>query len=574
MKKKRISHPFPPLKKHQQFLLLILSWAIVAFGQPAWVSWLGIAASAFGYALFWRVMLSSPNRRFRFCLSTGWFLAVYAVHISWLTADDYQGPYIFLVYALVLCVFSLQFGILALFFPIKPPLLTIHFLTIAAFWVILEWSRLFYLTGFSWSPTGLAMTGNLYSMQLVSIAGIYGLSFWIIVVNLQALRIIISPANRHSWIIWGAMALFPYILGFSLITFHDKQESKNPPQDISVVIVQTALSPGQRSTFDYDQAEFIPLLQQWTRVISFLKPHYGKEIDLIALPENVVKFGATTPLYAYEDVKEVCIRLFGDQVLDLMPALENPLAVEYPVGEGKIWAVGNGYWGQVIANLFQADVVVGLEHSEVSENKRPLHYGAAFYFSPKTKEINRYDKRILVPFAEYIPFDWASSIAAYYGISGSLSPGKEAKVYQGKATSFGISICLEEIYGNWIRESRLNGAQLLVNLSNDVWFPNSRLPKQHFYHGRLRAVENGVPVIRSCNLGVTGAIDSSGRTLAVFGSGVLHPEWVEGALHVQVPAYTYATLYTHTGDGLIIGFCLVITLLFMRFKFAENQIGD
>ena len=76
------------------------------------------------------------------------------------------------------------------------------------------------------------------------------------------------------------------------------------------------------------------------------------------------------------------------------------------------------------------------------------------------------------------------------------------------------SICMEEMYSFIVRGGRLLNADLLLNITNDGWYPNSRLPKQHFDHGRIRAVENGLPLVRACNTGVTGAVDALGREIA------------------------------------------------------------
>ena len=93
---------------------------------------------------------------------------------------------------------------------------------------------------------------------------------------------------------------------------------------------------------------------------------------------------------------------------------------------------------------------------------------------------------------------------------------------------------------------------LLVNLTSDVWYPNSRLPKQHFDHARLRTVENGIPLIRACNTGITGGIDSLGRIINVLGDNYSESEWIADSIKITVPKYTYGTVYSKTGDLLII----------------------
>ena len=74
--------------------------------------------------------------------------------------------------------------------------------------------------------------------------------------------------------------------------------------------------------------------------------------------------------------------------------------------------------------------------------------------------------------------------------------------------------------------------------------PISRLPKQHFDHLRLRTVENGFPLVRACNTGVTGGIDSYGRIIGVLGEDHMHAKDLADSIHLDVPLYHYATLYS------------------------------
>ena len=113
-----------------------------------------------------------------------------------------------------------------------------------------------------------------------------------------------------------------------------------------------------------------------------------------------------------------------------------------------------------------------------------------------------------------------------------------------------------------MRENRLTGAELLVNVTNDGWFPHSRLPQQHSDHSRLRTVETGIPLVRACNTGVTAACDSLGQVL-----GALSEESGQGTLLVDVPLYSYFTLYTVWGDLFIIA--LAISLVGIYFCLAR-----
>lgn len=124
-----------------------------------------------------------------------------------------------------------------------------------------------------------------------------------------------------------------------------------------------------------------------------------------------------------------------------------------------------------------------------------------------------------------------------------------------------------------MRNGRQKGAELFVNVTNDGWYPFSRLPEQHFIHGRVRAIENGVPLLRACNTGITAGVDSLGRTVARFENNEGKFELERGALYVPLDLYAFSTLYTFWGDALILILslgCLVFLRDWKRIPLLKN----
>ena len=191
-------------------------------------------------------------------------------------------------------------------------------------------------------------------------------------------------------------------------------------------------------------------------------------------------------------------------------------------------------------------------------------------FSPLGGEIGRYEKRVLLPMGEYIPFSFLKDLCARYGVKGSFTQGKEAKVEQTLAGLVAPSICYEETFGGVMREGKLKGAEMLVNLTNDAWYPHSTLSLQHLEHARLRTVEMGVPLVRACNTGITCAIDSFGQTV-----DILHDhgevEDVADSLYVEVPKYHYWTLYSLWGDHFILAVSMVGILFALPRKKRDKR---
>jgi apolipoprotein N-acyltransferase len=303
--------------------------------------------------------------------------------------------------------------------------------------------------------------------------------------------------------------------------------------------------------------------------LSTTQKQKGKLVDLIVLPEYVVPYGTYHPIFPLEEIKTLWKDLFGVEALKSLAPLHPPFASFLPTDQGNRWLVSNAFIVQSLANLFHSYVIVGLEDSVYvdEEQKRHESYSAAFHFSPDQRTPLRYEKRVLVPMGEYIPFEFCRELASCYGISGSFTCGKEAKIFPGPVP-YGATICYEETYGDLVCENRQKGAELLVNLTNDGWYPNSRLPQQHFDHARLRTVENGVPLVRACNTGITGAMDSLGQVIAVLGPDHMKTQEIADSLCVQVPTYHYATLYSKWGDKFILFLSGLFFMLALIFRYG------
>ncbi|CCB87259.1 MULTISPECIES: apolipoprotein N-acyltransferase [Parachlamydia] len=571
------------LNKPWRCVLAILGFFIVAFGQPAWSSSLGAFAAFLGYALIGRVVISYSRPLSRFWVAGIWYFAVQMVQLSWFVSHPYA--YIYIVYVGVSLLLGAQFGLVGILITPRRLRSLIGIIAIPSAWVILEWSRLFILSGFSWNPSGLVLTGNVFSLQLASFWGVFGLSFWVLLVNLLGLRAWLLKA-RVAYVVWILAALMPYVYGYVHVVYHEYwmeeehrlalNENKSPY--FSAILVQPAF-PAEEA-FDFgDTRDFVSfVMREWKHILKITQKHSGKTVDLIALPEFMVPFGTYTFVYPYEKVAKAFEDILGKESLNFLPPLELPFAAQSLTDEGIRWFVNNAFWAQGLSNYFNSDMVIGLEDAEDTQNGRE-YYSAALFFHPmrelfseeKFRRAERYAKRVLVPMGEYIPFSFCRELAARYGVNGSFTGGQEAKILTGSKLPFGVCICYEETFGHLTRENRQLGANLLVNLTSDAWFPCSRLPQQHFDHARLRTVENGVPLIRACNTGVTGSIDSLGRLTAKLGNTLAETEESSDSILVHVPLYHYRTLYTLFGDKLIIGFCFLGLFGFGIYEYKHRR---
>ncbi len=533
----------------QRVVYLFISFIVVAYGQPAWYPPLGLLAACIGFATCWRALIDLPSPKIRFLVGMGWYAAVQIVQLSWFVSHPYG--YIYALLLVLAGLWGAQWGCLTIWITPKVLERPLFLFSLAGFWTLCEWSRLFLLSGFPFNPVGLSLSGSLYSLQAAAVGGIYGLSFWVIWTNLLVLRAWMAPQLTMRWGSAVLSILLPYGFGWVHLGWHQPATAEEESDTLSVALVQSASPIEEKMTFQSAEEIRQFVLKEWRSILSTLQKQRGKSLDLIVLPENVVPYGAYHRVFWLGEVRQLFQELF-----DTLPE-----GFPEPVWDNQE-RVSNAFVAQALADVFHAHIVIGLEDSLYDEGgRRAESYSAAFHFHPGGKgQAARYEKRILVPMGEYIPFSCCRELAARYGVTGSFTPGQGVKIFEGPIP-LGASICYEEIYGHLMRENRIEGARLLVNLTNDGWYPSSRLPKQHFDHARLRSVENGIPLVRACNTGVTGGVDSLGRIVGVLGEDHMQVQELADSIQLDMPLYHYRTLYARYGDWPVLSLACVALLM-------------
>lgn len=181
-----------------------------------------------------------------------------------------------------------------------------------------------------------------------------------------------------------------------------------------------------------------------------------------------------------------------------------------------------------------AALLVGTPRAEPRGAGHVAFFNSAELLSPDGAIVGTYDKRHLVPFAEYQPIGSPRP--------GDYTPGDAGGVLGGPAP-IGVLICFEAIYPALARGLARDGATILVNLSNDAWFAGAAPREHHFAAAIFRAVELGRPLVRVANAGVTGVVDAVGRVQARF------PMDVAATWTVDVAPSTVTTPYARCGDA-------------------------
>jgi apolipoprotein N-acyltransferase len=166
---------------------------------------------------------------------------------------------------------------------------------------------------------------------------------------------------------------------------------------------------------------------------------------------------------------------------------------------------------------------------------------SAALLSPAGAYLSRYDKVHLVPFGEFVPwpFGFAQNISSEVG---DFEAGRRVVVSPVGAHRIGAFICYESVFPNFVRQFAADGAELLVNISNDGWFGATAARWQHLTIVRMRAAENRRWLLRSTNNGITATIDPAGRLRGVL------PSYAQATSYTGFDYIRERTVYTRFGD--------------------------
>lgn len=230
----------------------------------------------------------------------------------------------------------------------------------------------------------------------------------------------------------------------------------------------------------------------------------------------------------------------------------------------------NKFTQQTIARLVTSNkvwMVMGASDSRPKPGGAPgeLEWAnSAFLITPTGDLANRYNKRHLVVFGEFMPLANLFPFLSQFRASGAglIAGTKNVTFTTSHPTAhFPVVICYEDMFPHEVRERVDSKTDFIVNLTNDGWFGDSAVQWQHAINALFRAIENGVPLVRCCNNGLTCWIDSHGRLHEVYfpGSHDIHqPGWkiAEIPLRTKNKALTF---YTRYGD--LFGWSCVIAVL-------------
>jgi apolipoprotein N-acyltransferase len=424
----------------------------------------------------------------------------------------------------------------------------------AAAWVALELFRSHFLGGFPWNLVGTSQYQLTPLIQIASVTGVYGVSFLVVWVSLtifSAVRAIFSkPESRFAWQPEVFLPLLVVAVLFAVGCF----QMRTPP---------TA-------------ATSQPPLR-----ITMIQP---------SVPQNLI-WDTTANSNRFQEL----LTLTDDALTNQTDLLIWPEAALPEFDEASYVAITNLVRTHHVWMIFNADDTVW--RADAKNQNDYDSFNAAFLFDPDGKLAGIYHKRKLVIFGEYIPLvRWLPFVKWFTPITGGYEAGDKPVSFQirgwGETPSSPDSkeirldgasphrtvnaaplICFEDMFPQTARQSVRGDTDFLVNLTNDGWFGEGAEQWQQAAAAVFRAVENGVPLVRACNNGVTCWIDAHGQmrqifkhaTGGIYGVGAMT---FELPLPAEKPAPTF---YNRHGDWFGWG-CVGITVLLLMQKFGRKKI--
>jgi apolipoprotein N-acyltransferase len=365
-------------------------------------------------------------------------------------------------------------------------------LTCAALWVALEMVRGRFLSGFPWNFLGASQMKMLSLIQIASVTGVYGVSFLVVWFSAALFSAGALLAAGGRWVRWAKLEVVPPLLATIGIVYWGLSSALRPAPPaatLKVALVQPSIP--QRVIWDSDanSKRFAKLLELSERALA-TKP------DLLVWPEGGVP-GA----------------LFGSP--------ENLEAITNLVGRHGVWLVLN-------ANDFEpAPEARSADDYNV--------FNAAFLVNPQGKFVARYRKQHLVIFGEYIPLArWLPFLERWTGM-GSFASGHGPVPFPMPALQCKASvlICFEDVFPHLARRHVDDDTDFLLNLTNNGWFGESAAQWQHAANAVFRAIENGRPLVRCANNGLTCWVDARGR---------VHETYFEGTQDIYGEGYKLAAV--------------------------------
>jgi apolipoprotein N-acyltransferase len=496
-------------KVAMQVFIAMLLGAIQVFSFAPFEQWWTLYPSFIGLFLLLQ-QVNKTNKKFfiiSFCFNLSMFIAT--VHWVYVSMDLFGGmpSIINMLLILLLCAYLAIFPTIAIWASTRLQFISTpqRFLIILpVFWLIMDWVRGWFLTGFPWAYIGYSHADTPL-VGFAPILGVQGITLGILLISASLTLVI-----QKQYILANLFLISTIIVSGHFLK--DIRYTVLQPE-IKVALVQGNIDQNKK----WLPKQLYPSIFKYLD-LSEAGDNSDREDELIIWPESAI---AALEL----DMQHFLVPL--SEELEMKGKTLMSGIIEYDVAEDEY------------------------RNSIIMLGKLPI--GAGYSQS----SINRYRKHHLLPIGEFVPFeDLLRPLAPYFNLPmSSFNRGAEiqSNLKTGLA-SFAAALCYEVAFPELLRKNISTETGVLLTLSNDAWFGSSIGPDQHLQIARLRAIEFARPILRSTNNGITAIYDYQGKELGRL------PSNIDGVLRQKVQPALGSTPYQRLGSIPLYVYCFVVLI--------------
>lgn len=363
----------------------------------------------------------------------------------------------------------------------------------ASLFTLAEWGQNFFWFGIPWARLALSQTGVLENLQTVSVFGTLFTAFLLTFISSSfALAFADGPKQVKKQFIITGLCAYIANFGFGLVKINLPDGRGKMP--LTVAAIQGNISSVDKWADDS--------LENSTEIYTSLTRKAVGETgaDLVLWPESVITSNLN----------------MGTRTSGIISSLALEL---------------------------DCDIAVGAYYSDENGTSNAIY----MFRRDGTVDGTVYKKRHLVPFGEYIPmrslvlkiFPFLENVNMF---SSELTPGTDSEILTGSGYGAGALVCFDSIYPSLARDSARDSAEVILISTNDSWYGTSAGVYEHRNQAILRAIENGLPVVRAANTGVSAIIDGKGRIVSELGP------LTDGYTSAEIEIVSTNTVYSCLGD--------------------------
>lgn len=466
---------------------------------------------------------------------------------------------------------------------------------LAGWWTALEWIRSWIATGFPWNLAAVTQWNNIPFIQICEYTGIYGVSFLVVFLNIAAyfairgLRFSI-PESRYkrpwAFLLAVTLCLFVSWLGARMIQLRRHPVASGERRNFALGVVQPFLS--QRRSGGYAPSmEALEMCSSLSEELleDDLFQRSGAAAEAASMAGLASGPGSPDPVRFSEAVRDAApleLMVWPESAVPAFYYGNSPVAEQY---RKNVSAMLEKYSVPFLIGTLTFGNIRSANDYDVFNSALLLKHGAGKNNTPFFPDMaGVYSKVHLVPYGEFIPLSrWFPWLGKLVGMGRDLTPGSGfTPLTPAEDVRTGVLICYEDVFPYAARAQALAGANMLLVITNDAWYPASFEPVQHYANSIFRAIETGLPMVRCGNSDFSVLVDPSGQTVdSVFkktdpddGSFLPDPgRKGKGAAKFLVPLRKHPelTFYTRFGDLFVLFCWLLFAAALLRALFAKFQ---